>query len=97
MDIIFGYDDNSGNLGEKYQRFNARFQNTWKPFSGLSVITGVYFTNAQTQSGRSAYNSINMYGVWKVPYMEFADAQGTPLIVNSLYDQNYKNSLQEKV
>ncbi|MCT3806350.1 SusC/RagA family TonB-linked outer membrane protein [Elizabethkingia anophelis] len=93
---FFGYDDNSGNLGEKYQRFNARFQNTWKPFSGLSVTTGVYFTNAQTQSGRSAYNSINMYGVWKVPYMEFADAKGQPLVVNSLYDQNYKNSLQGK-
>ena len=26
-----GYDDNSGNLGEKYQRTNFRVQNTWNP------------------------------------------------------------------
>lgn len=93
---FFGYDDNRGNLGEKYQRFNARFQNTWKPFPNLSVNTGIYFTNTQTQSGRSAYNTINMYGIWKVPYMEFADTNGNLLVVNSLYDQNYKNSLSGK-
>lgn len=26
-----GYDDNTGNLGENYQRMNLRFQNNWQP------------------------------------------------------------------
>jgi len=91
---FIGYDDNSGNLGEKYQRLNTRFQNVWKPTDKLTLTTGVYFTNTRFTSGRSAYNTITMKGNWKIPYMEFADAQGNPLVVNSIFDQNYKNSLQ---
>lgn len=90
---FIGYDDNSGSLGEKYQRLNARLQNTWKPFDKLNITSGVYFTNTETTSGRSAYNSISMKGNWKVPYIEFADDMGNPLVVNSSYNQNYKNSL----
>ncbi|MDV3936910.1 SusC/RagA family TonB-linked outer membrane protein [Elizabethkingia anophelis] len=91
---FIGYDDNFGNLGEKYQRLNARFQNVWKPTEKLTLTTGVYFTNTRFTSGRSAYNTITMKGNWKIPYMEFADGQGNPLVVNSIFDQNYKNSLQ---
>lgn len=91
---FIGYDDNSGNLGEKYQRLNTRFQNVWRPTDKLTLTTGVYFTNTRFTSGRSAYNTITMKGNWKIPYMEFADAQGNPLVVNSIFDQNYKNSLQ---
>lgn len=88
-----GFDDNSGSLDEKYERINTRFQNNWKPFENLTLSTGVFFTNTNTKSGRSAYNSIAMKGVWKVPYTEFADVNGNALIVNSIYNQDYKNSL----
>lgn len=35
-----------------------------------------------------------MKGDWKILYLEFADEQGNPLVVNSNFNQNYKNSLQ---
>lgn len=66
---FIGYDDNTGNLSEKYQRLNARFQNTWKPTEKLTVTTGMYYTGTTTKSGKSAYNSITMRNNWKVPYM----------------------------
>lgn len=91
---FIGYDDNTGNLSEKYQRLNARFQNIWKPTEKLTVTTGMYYTNTTTKSGRSAYNSITMRNNWKVPYMQFADDTGNPLVMNHMLDQDYKNSLQ---
>ncbi|AQX90580.1 MULTISPECIES: SusC/RagA family TonB-linked outer membrane protein [Elizabethkingia] len=91
-----GFDDNSGNLGEKYQRLNLRFQNTWKPFSKLTITTGMYFTNTYTKSGRSAYNSISMKGSWKVPYLEFADPSGSAFVMNSILNQDYKNAQKGK-
>ncbi|MGA9212149.1 SusC/RagA family TonB-linked outer membrane protein [Kaistella sp.] len=90
---FIGFDDNTGNLGEKYQRLNTRFQNVWKPIDQLTLTTGVQFSNTDSKSGRSAYNSITMKGNWKIPYLEFADSAGHPLAVNADYDQNYKNSL----
>ena len=90
---FIGFDHNTGSLGETYQRLNARLRNTWRPSDKWSISTGAYFTNSQTQSGRSAYNSITMRGNWKIPYAEFADATGNPFITSSLFDQNYKNGL----
>lgn len=87
-----GYDDNSGSLGEKYQRTNFRLQNTWKPIDKVTLSTGVFYTHTQSQSGRSGYGSINMKGNWKVPYVKFADDHGQPLVVFSGYDQRYKDS-----
>ncbi|AZB25989.1 SusC/RagA family TonB-linked outer membrane protein [Chryseobacterium bernardetii] len=91
---FIGYDDNTGNLSEEYQRLNARFQNIWKPTEKLTVTTGMYYTNTTTKSGRSAYNSITMRNNWKVPYKQFADDAGNPLVMNYMLDQDYKNSLQ---
>lgn len=91
---FLGLDDNSGSLGEKYRRINARLQNTWKLNDRLTVSSGVSFTGADNTSGRSAYNSITMKGNWKIPYLEFADAHGNALVMNSILNQDYKNSLR---
>ncbi|OPB94550.1 SusC/RagA family TonB-linked outer membrane protein [Elizabethkingia ursingii] len=93
---FIGFDDNRGNLGEKYQRLNARLLNTWQATKKLSITMGVYFTSTEEKSGRSAYNSIVMMGNWKVPYLEFADKAGNPLVMSSSLDQNYLNSLKGK-
>lgn len=87
-----GYDDNTGNLGEKYQRTNFRIQNTWKPFEKLSISTEVIYTGTKNKSGRSGYGTVNMKGNWKVPYIKFADDNNNPLVVYSSYSQQYKNS-----
>ena len=87
-----GYDDNTGNLGEKYNRTNLRFQNIWKPLKKLQITSGIYYTETNTKSGRTAYGGVIMARNSFVPYMQLADEQGNPLVVNSLYDQNYKDS-----
>ena len=35
-----------------------------------------------------------MKNEWKIPYMEFADREGNALVVNSIYNQEYKNTVQ---
>lgn len=89
-----GFDNNIGVLNDTYQRLNTRFQNTWKPLRALTIATGIAFTNTLSKSGRSAYNSITMKNEWKIPYMEFADREGNALVVNSIYNQEYKNTVQ---
>lgn len=87
-----GYDDNSGNLGEKYQRLSLRFQNTWKPLQGLTVDTGVWMIRSSTESGRSSYGSIVVKSNG-LPYMQLADKNGNPLAVYRTYNQDYKTGL----
>jgi TonB-linked SusC/RagA family outer membrane protein len=94
---FLGYDHNKENLGEKFKRLNVKFQNTWKPFARLSISSGVYYTNNVTESGKTAYNNIaGGTGMWKLPYLQFADDNGNPLVVNYQWDQDYKNSLAGK-
>ncbi len=88
-----GYDDNTGNLDEKYNRLNVRLQNIWKPTEKLSLTTGLFFTQANSQSGKSSYGSITISGNWQVPYLQFADNNGNAVVMPSVYDQNYKESL----
>lgn len=88
-----GYDDNTGNLNEKYHRLNVRLQNIWKPTEKLSLTTGLFFTQANSQSGKNSYGSITMSGNWQVPYLQFADNNGNAVVMPSIYDQNYKESL----
>lgn len=87
-----GYDDNTGNLGENYQRMNLRFQNNWQPLKNLTLNTGIFFIHSATRNGRSAYGSIIMK-TNAVPYMEMADANGNTLIVSKSFEQGYKSGL----
>lgn len=87
-----GFDHNTGNLQEKYQRLNLRFENTYQPIKRLSVTAGIYYTQTLTQSGRSGYGSVAMKGNYAVPYMEMADENGRPLAVASVLNQTYKDT-----
>ena len=89
-----GYDDNTGNLGEQYQRLNFRLQNTWQALKNLSITAGMYFTNTSTKSGRSGYGTATIKSNG-VPYMEFADANGNALAMPKQYNQDFKNSLSQ--
>ncbi|WP_164467017.1 SusC/RagA family TonB-linked outer membrane protein [Kaistella daneshvariae] len=88
-----GYDKNSGNLSEQTERTNFRLQNTWKPTGRLSFSAGVIYADLSSRSGRTGYGGVRMSGQWQVPYLQFADAEGRQLVVPSIYDQRYKESL----
>lgn len=89
---MLGYDDNIGNLDERYKRLNVRFQNTWKPLKKLTVNTGMWLNQTQTQSGRYGYGSVVLKNNG-LPYLQFADQQGNPLSVPKEYNQDYKLGL----
>lgn len=73
-----GYDLNSSTLSEKYNRYNLRFQHTFKPVKNLELTTGAYYTQSKTTSGKPGYGQItsrtDLY-----PYARFADDNGNPL------------------
>lgn len=89
---MLGYDDNMGNLAEKYKRLNVRFQNLWRPIKQLTVNTGIWLNQTKTESGRYGYGSIAIKNNG-LPYMEFADNAGNPLSVFKDYNQDYKVNL----
>ena len=89
----FGYDKNSGNLSEDYERTNLRLQNTWKPSDKISFSAGAFYTMTHNRSGRTGYGGVKMNGKWQIPYIQFADESGQPLSVFSTYNQRYKESL----
>src|SRR5690606_79163 len=83
----------TGNLAEEFERTNFRLQNTWKASDKLSISSGVLYAGTNNQSGRTGYGSVKVNGNWQIPYLQFADAEGNPLVVFSGYDQRYKESL----
>ncbi|WP_341836910.1 SusC/RagA family TonB-linked outer membrane protein [Chitinophaga pollutisoli] len=87
-----GYDHNKNNLVAIYERFNLRFQNTYRPIEQLSLTTGLYYTQSQNKSGRLGYNNVTMKG-GSTPYMQMADAIGNALPVVKYYNQSYINNL----
>ncbi|MHA6727579.1 SusC/RagA family TonB-linked outer membrane protein [Chryseobacterium sp. A301] len=88
-----GYDSNTGNLSEEFQRLNFSLQNVWKPIKKLTISTSMSYANTKDKSGKIGYGGVNIEGNEQVPYLQFADDSGNPLIVVSRYDQRYKNSL----
>lgn len=88
-----GYDYDKNNLGATYQRFNLRFQNSYRPIKQLSFTTGLLYTQNNNRSGRLGYNDVNMKGAGFVPYMLMADADGNPLPVAKNYNQSYVANL----
>lgn len=91
-----GYDHNTGNLSEEFERMNFRLQNTWKASDRITLSAGAYYTKTNDRSGRNGYGNIKVNGNWQIPYLQFADGQGNPLAIFSGYDQRYKESLNGK-
>lgn len=91
-----GYDDNVGNLGQTYRRFNIQLQNTWKLANKVNLNLGAIFTRTKEKSGRVGYGSITYGGNSRVPYLSFADGNGEPLAIPFNYDPNYLQTLNGK-
>ncbi|MHA6697175.1 SusC/RagA family TonB-linked outer membrane protein [Chryseobacterium sp. A321] len=91
---MLGYDNNIGNLGEKYRRLNLGFENSWKPIKGLTITTGIWLNKVNSESGKDGISSINIKGRG-VPYMELADNSGRAVSLPKDYNDDYKLGLGE--
>jgi TonB-linked SusC/RagA family outer membrane protein len=85
------YDHNSDELYNKYQKINLRADNTFRPIEKLTLNVGLYFTSSEAESGRPAYNTIQVNG--RQPnYLKFADANGNPLSIATAYREAYTDT-----
>lgn len=82
-----GYDNNRSALGAGYSRLNLNFQNTYRPFKGLSLNTGIAYTNSRSEEGSDELDN-------DLPlYTRIADDQGNALAVTRQYRQPYLDTL----
>ncbi|MNJ95302.1 TonB-dependent Receptor Plug Domain protein [compost metagenome] len=80
-----GYDQNKETLGEKYNRVNIRFQNTYRPLQNISISTNLYYTQTVTGSGRYGYSDIeNLF-----PYTKMVGEDGSALAVPKNWNMSY--------
>ena len=82
-------------IGEVYSssdKINISAVNTFYPVQDVEINLGVYYTNGHTKYGRKPYNSITINGR-TVPYLRFADQEGNPLSVSTLYKDSYTDTV----
>lgn len=88
-----GYDKSVGNLRNKYDRVNLRFENTYRPVRNLNVSAGVYYTNSNVRSGMSDYKSIvNINNKKQVPYMDLTGTGGSSIAVPQYLNRDFINN-----
>lgn len=89
-----GIDRNLNELSSKYNRYNVRFDNTYKVAKNLEINTSAYYTQSDNTSGNPAYGSITTArGALPPPYTQFADANGNPLPLYNKFRQGYIDTL----
>jgi TonB-linked SusC/RagA family outer membrane protein len=84
-----GADNNDDVLAAGYDRVNLRFQNSVNLLKKLQVNTSIAYTQSRSTTGRPGYGDISSGNNSLYPYARFADANGTPLAINTGYDQSY--------
>lgn len=78
-----GFDRNLGTLGELYQRFNLRMDHTLR-VGATTLQTGFYFTESNTENGKTGMEGISGPLIILYPYAQLADADGNPLMMSRL-------------
>lgn len=86
-----GQDFSSDELYNKLNKTNLRADNTFRPTSKLTLTAALNFTQSQAESGRPAFNSVQIYG--RQPnYLKFKDENGDPLSVPIAYRERYTDT-----
>jgi TonB-linked SusC/RagA family outer membrane protein len=86
-----GYDRNLGELRSTAGKVNIHLENSIQPLKNLMIHIGAYYTNSNSTSGLTSYNTITV-GTRQVPYLQFADADGNPLPVETGYRNGYTDT-----
>lgn len=87
-----GYDKAIDQLSADNNRLTFRSDNIYKPIKDLSVSLGVQYTSTKSSSGKPSYGSILVNQQWRIPYLQFADADGNPLAVAKNYRDTYTDT-----
>jgi TonB-linked SusC/RagA family outer membrane protein len=84
-----GYDNNMGNLAEKYRRINFTGENSYKINNSLQLFAGITYMQTGNTAGRISYTGITS-GNGRMPlYTLLADSAGNALPVMQQYRQPY--------
>ena len=83
------YDHSADALGATNQKYNFRFNNTYRPVKNLQIDLGVYYTNSKSVTGKNPYSTeTSVYGRY-VPYLQFVDNNGNGLTTDKYYRSDY--------
>lgn len=74
------------------EKKNLRIENRYKPFKGLELNMGLYYTQTtETSRPTPSYKSVLIGNKW-VPYLRFTDGNGNPAAVDRLYRNIYTDT-----
>ncbi len=80
--ISGAYDKSVGQLGQKSDKINVHFENTYKPLKNLQLSLGVLYTNKKDDlTAKPGYPNITVGGRFPT-YLKFADDVGNPLPID---------------
>lgn len=82
-----GYDRNTSVLSDTYGRLNLRLNNTWQPVKGLSASAGIFYTSANSVSGKPGWGDLPTFTGAVPLYSRLADDQGNALPVINRYSK----------
>lgn len=88
-----GADNNMDYLGAKYQRYNIRLQNTYKPFERLSLTSSILYTHTANVTGKPGYGGVGRGNQYIYPYARFVDDDGRSIPI----DKDVRSSWAETV
>jgi len=84
-----GYDNNIGNLNEKYRRLSFTSENTYKLNNRIQLFMGISFLQTNSAEGKISYTNLST-GSGRLPiYSLLADVAGNAIPVMRQYRQPY--------
>ncbi|HIX53860.1 MAG TPA: SusC/RagA family TonB-linked outer membrane protein [Candidatus Sphingobacterium stercoripullorum] len=92
-----GYDDNVGNLDQKYSRLNLKMNSFFNPIKNLDVNVGINYTNSGSTLAKEGIDNMS-FGSGKnlLPYQSLVDEFGNPAEVTKNYRKIFKETAEEK-
>ncbi|WP_257667207.1 SusC/RagA family TonB-linked outer membrane protein [Parapedobacter tibetensis] len=89
--VSMAYDRSVDDTYGKDRRLNLRLMNTHSFSSKVQLSVSALYNQATGESGRPGFNSIRVNNRI-VPYLRFADDDGTPLSVETTLQKNYTDT-----
>lgn len=84
-----GYDDNTGQSFEKYDRLTARVENNYRLGNKIQLQAGLIYTNSNTKAGKPGFNNMTASGGILPIYTSLVDAAGDPVPIMRNYRLPY--------